>query len=179
YHADESGFHADIVTNELGTESKDPADVTIQSSAPTGAEAAATGPSGGSSSGVVRSGGHGGVRHAVVLFAVATLAAGRHAKLDADQSGYLLSHPESSFQRHEGNSNTQGRVSGSYSFKLPGGRERTVVYTADENGYRAEVMTNKLDTESKKFADVVIYSVAPTGAEAALLAPSASHVNRG
>lgn len=29
-----------MVTNELGTESKDPADVTIQSSAPTGPEAA-------------------------------------------------------------------------------------------------------------------------------------------
>ncbi|OQR66505.1 cuticle protein 16.8-like [Tropilaelaps mercedesae] len=40
YWADETGFHADVVTNELGTESKNPADVTIQSSAPTGAEAA-------------------------------------------------------------------------------------------------------------------------------------------
>jgi len=40
YWADQSGFHADIVTNELGTESKDPADVTIKSSAPTGPEAA-------------------------------------------------------------------------------------------------------------------------------------------
>ncbi|OQR80293.1 cuticle protein 10.9-like [Tropilaelaps mercedesae] len=40
YWADESGFHADIVTNELGTESKNPADVTIQSTAPTGEEAA-------------------------------------------------------------------------------------------------------------------------------------------
>lgn len=40
YYADETGFHADVVTNELGTESKNPADVTIQSSAPTGPEAA-------------------------------------------------------------------------------------------------------------------------------------------
>ncbi|OQR80288.1 cuticle protein 10.9-like [Tropilaelaps mercedesae] len=40
YWADETGFHADVITNELGTESKNPADVTIQSSAPTGAEAA-------------------------------------------------------------------------------------------------------------------------------------------
>lgn len=40
YWADETGFHADVVTNELGTESKNPADVTIQSSAPTGPEAA-------------------------------------------------------------------------------------------------------------------------------------------
>ncbi|XP_003739389.1 cuticle protein 10.9-like [Galendromus occidentalis] len=40
YYADETGFHADVITNELGTESKNPADVTIQSTAPTGAEAA-------------------------------------------------------------------------------------------------------------------------------------------
>jgi len=40
YWADETGFHADVVTNELGTESKNPADVTIKSSAPTGPEAA-------------------------------------------------------------------------------------------------------------------------------------------
>ncbi|XP_003739388.1 cuticle protein 10.9 [Galendromus occidentalis] len=40
YYADETGFHADVITNELGTESKNPADVTIQSSAPTGPEAA-------------------------------------------------------------------------------------------------------------------------------------------
>jgi hypothetical protein len=40
YHADESGFHAKIVTNELGTESKNPADVIIQSSALTGEQAA-------------------------------------------------------------------------------------------------------------------------------------------
>lgn len=40
YYADETGFHADVVTNELGTESKNPADVTIKSTAPTGPEAA-------------------------------------------------------------------------------------------------------------------------------------------
>ncbi|KAM7308579.1 cuticle protein 10.9 [Ixodes scapularis] len=44
YYADETGFHADVVTNELGTESKNPADVTIQSSAPTGAESAFANP---------------------------------------------------------------------------------------------------------------------------------------
>ena len=32
--ADKSGFHATITTNEIGTESKNPADVTIDSSAP-------------------------------------------------------------------------------------------------------------------------------------------------
>ncbi|OQR71288.1 cuticle protein 10.9-like [Tropilaelaps mercedesae] len=40
YHADETGFHAKVVTNELGTESKDAADATYQSSAITGEQAA-------------------------------------------------------------------------------------------------------------------------------------------
>ncbi|CAN8018326.1 unnamed protein product, partial [Ixodes persulcatus] len=40
YYADETGFHADVVTSEVGTESKNPADVTIQSSAVPGPEAA-------------------------------------------------------------------------------------------------------------------------------------------
>lgn len=40
YHADENGFHAKVITNELGTESKDPADVIFQSSALTGEQAA-------------------------------------------------------------------------------------------------------------------------------------------
>ncbi|XP_022647162.1 uncharacterized protein LOC111244381 [Varroa destructor] len=40
YHADESGFHAKVVTNELGTESGNPADVIFESSALTGEEAA-------------------------------------------------------------------------------------------------------------------------------------------
>jgi len=40
YWADDSGFHADVETNELGTESKDPADVTFRSTAITGEEAA-------------------------------------------------------------------------------------------------------------------------------------------
>ncbi|OQR79643.1 cuticular protein-like, partial [Tropilaelaps mercedesae] len=40
YYADDSGFYADVATNELGTEGKNPADVIIRSSAPTGPEAA-------------------------------------------------------------------------------------------------------------------------------------------
>lgn len=40
YHADETGFHAKVVTNELGTESKDAADATYTSSAMTGEQAA-------------------------------------------------------------------------------------------------------------------------------------------
>ena len=40
YYADETGFHANILTNELGTESKDAADATYQSSAIPGEQAA-------------------------------------------------------------------------------------------------------------------------------------------
>ncbi|XP_003739079.1 cuticle protein 16.8-like [Galendromus occidentalis] len=40
YYADETGFHANILTNELGTESKDAADAFYQSSAITGEQAA-------------------------------------------------------------------------------------------------------------------------------------------
>jgi len=40
YYADETGFHAKVVTNELGTESKDAADATYESSAITGEQAA-------------------------------------------------------------------------------------------------------------------------------------------
>lgn len=59
------------------------------------------------------------------------------------------------------------QVTGEYTIQLADGRMRTVKYTADENGYRAEIITNELGTESKNPADVTIESSAPTGAEAA------------
>lgn len=40
YTADESGFHPEIQTNELGTESKNPGDAVYVSSAPSGPDAA-------------------------------------------------------------------------------------------------------------------------------------------
>ncbi|KAL3180834.1 hypothetical protein MRX96_037248 [Rhipicephalus microplus] len=43
-----------------------------------------------------------------------------------------------------------------------------VTYTADENGYRAEIVTNEQGTESKNPADVVIQSSALPGPEAAI-----------
>lgn len=60
-------------------------------------------------------------------------------------------------------------MTGSYSISLADGRTRTVNYVADENGYRAEVTTNELGTESKNPADVVFTSSAITGHEAAIL----------
>ncbi|OQR71988.1 cuticle protein 10.9-like [Tropilaelaps mercedesae] len=61
-----------------------------------------------------------------------------------------------------------GRVQGSYTMTLADGRTRTVTYVADENGYRAEVTTNELGTESKNPADVIINSSAITGEQAAI-----------
>ncbi|XP_022696634.1 adult-specific rigid cuticular protein 15.7-like [Varroa jacobsoni] len=61
-----------------------------------------------------------------------------------------------------------GRIEGSYTMTLADGRTRTVTYVADENGYRAEVTTNELGTESKNPADVIINSSAITGEQAAI-----------
>ncbi|XP_003744493.1 cuticle protein 10.9 [Galendromus occidentalis] len=61
-----------------------------------------------------------------------------------------------------------GRVQGSYTIISADGRQRTVNYVADENGYRAEVTTNELGTESKNPADVIINSSAITGEQAAI-----------
>ncbi|XP_040074521.1 cuticle protein 10.9-like [Ixodes scapularis] len=69
---------------------------------------------------------------------------------------------------HEENGDGNGRVTGRYTLTDADGRTRTVTYTADENGFRAEVVTNELGTESKNPADVVFRSSAPTGPEAAI-----------
>ncbi|XP_022655667.1 glycine-rich cell wall structural protein 1.8-like [Varroa destructor] len=68
---------------------------------------------------------------------------------------------------HSAQGDAQGRVSGQYTIQLADGRSRTVKYTADEHGYRADIVTNELGTESKNPADVTIQSSAPTGEEAA------------
>lgn len=67
-----------------------------------------------------------------------------------------------------------GKIVGKYSIQLKDGRVRTVSYWADETGFHADIVTNELGTESKNPADVTIKSSAPTGPEAALLAPPRS-----
>lgn len=59
-----------------------------------------------------------------------------------------------------GEGDVSGRVSGSYTIRLADGRERDVVYVADEKGYRAEVTTNEKGTQSESPADVVLKSTA-------------------
>ncbi|XP_022651494.1 uncharacterized protein LOC111246326 isoform X1 [Varroa destructor] len=61
-----------------------------------------------------------------------------------------------------------GRVEGEYSINLGDGRVRVVRYVADENGYRADVSTDELGTESKNPNDVYIGSTAISGNDAAL-----------
>lgn len=61
-----------------------------------------------------------------------------------------------------------GRVEGEYSINLGDGRVRVVKYVADENGYRADVSTDELGTESKNPNDVWIGSTAISGFDAAL-----------
>ncbi|XP_077487033.1 cuticle protein 10.9-like [Amblyomma americanum] len=69
---------------------------------------------------------------------------------------------------HEQSGDGSGRVTGRYTINLADGRTRTVTYTADENGYRAEVVTNEQGTESKNPADVIFQSSALPGPEAAI-----------
>ncbi|EEC03473.1 cuticle protein, putative [Ixodes scapularis] len=68
---------------------------------------------------------------------------------------------------HEESGDGQGRVSGSYSFSLPDGRQRTVRYTADETGFHPELTTNEQGTESNSPADSSFSSSALPGPDAA------------
>jgi hypothetical protein len=69
---------------------------------------------------------------------------------------------------HSSRGDGSGRVEGEYSINLGAGQTRVVKYTADENGFVADVTTDELGTESKDPADVRFVSSAITGAQAAL-----------
>ncbi|CAN8018328.1 unnamed protein product, partial [Ixodes persulcatus] len=140
YVADEFGFRADVVTNEPGTESRSPADTTFTSSALPGPDAAAAFES-------TRLGGPG----------APTPYSYKHETTGED--GAVTVHEESG--------DGQGRVSGSYSFSLPDGRQRTVRYTADETGFHPELTTNEQGTESNSPADSSFSSSALPGPDAA------------
>lgn len=68
---------------------------------------------------------------------------------------------------HSENSDGNGNTQGEYFIKLADGRSRNVRYTADGNGFVAEIETNEPGTESKDAADAKYTSSALTGAEAA------------
>ncbi|CAN7989146.1 unnamed protein product, partial [Ixodes hexagonus] len=240
YVADENGFRAEVVTNEQGTESKNPADVTIQSSALPGPEAAIanepnrihlpqpsqdvqgelelgrvdsalhrTSHSMASEFGhpprittfrqhrldiiifVVHYRRYGPITSNLSQFALQTkYAMGLSSLLavswfQAAQRGFggarpdevfapipyafnYLSQLEDGSHSHEESGDGSGRVTGKYTLSTADGRTRTVTYVADENGFRAEVVTNEQGTESKNPADVTIQSSALPGPEAAI-----------
>jgi hypothetical protein len=69
----------------------------------------------------------------------------------------------SSSREETGDAN--GRIVGSYTIQGADGQQRRVEYVADENGFRANVITNEIGTESQPAADVQYVSSAPTAAE--------------
>ncbi|XP_022643930.1 pro-resilin-like isoform X2 [Varroa destructor] len=79
---------------------------------------------------------------------------------------------------HQQQADSKNRVTGQYSIMMADGRMRVVKYIADENGFRAEIVTNEQGTESKNPADVTIQSTAPTGEEASKQFGSAGPNNR-
>jgi len=83
------------------------------------------------------------------------------------QFAYKADSDEGSHSQEE-TSDASGRRQGSYTISLADGRQRTVTYIADEHGFRAEVSTNELGTESKDAADAKYSSSAITGEQAAL-----------
>ncbi|OQR76327.1 hypothetical protein BIW11_00618 [Tropilaelaps mercedesae] len=83
------------------------------------------------------------------------------------QFAYKAESNEGSYGQEE-TSDGNGRRQGSYNIALADGRQRTVSYVADENGFHAEVSTNELGTESKDSADVKYISSAITGEQAAV-----------
>lgn len=80
---------------------------------------------------------------------------------------YSAQDPEGGSHSHQQQADSRNRVTGQYSIMGADGRMRTVKYVADENGFRAEIVTNEQGTESKNPADVTIQSSAQTGEEAA------------
>ncbi|OQR72312.1 cuticle protein 10.9-like [Tropilaelaps mercedesae] len=80
---------------------------------------------------------------------------------------YASEDPEGSHSATQ-SGDAEGRMQGSYTITLADGRQRTVNYVADENGYRAEITTNELGTENRNPADVLFSSSAITGQQAAI-----------
>ncbi|XP_003741400.1 cuticle protein 16.8 [Galendromus occidentalis] len=83
------------------------------------------------------------------------------------QFAYKAESAEGSHSQEE-TSDGNNRRQGSYTIALADGRQRTVTYVADESGFRAEVTTNEIGTESKDAADAKYTSSAITGEQAAI-----------
>uniref|UniRef100_A0A061QLE1 Putative cuticular protein n=1 Tax=Cupiennius salei TaxID=6928 RepID=A0A061QLE1_CUPSA len=147
YVADEKGFRADIDTNEPGTKSDNPADVTLKSAAvekkyeaPTKYAAAQT---------------------------YTTKYEQKPIQFNLGSSGGAYSYnyesklEDGGSNAHSESSDGSGRVTGYYSMSAADGRRRKVDYSADGAGFTAAVNTNEFGTKSDSPANVQFMSSAP------------------
>ncbi|XP_035229339.1 uncharacterized protein LOC118201355 isoform X2 [Stegodyphus dumicola] len=149
YVADEQGFRADIDTNEPGTKSDNPADVSFRSSA------------------VEKL-----VKSAPKIYAHSKPAAAQPIQAPAafksasgSSGGYSYQYQSEledggSLGRGE-SGDASGKVSGYYSLSVADGRKRKVDYSADQGGFSAVVNTNEFGTKSDSPAHVTFLSSSP------------------
>jgi len=78
---------------------------------------------------------------------------------------YSSTHEDGLGSSRQESGDESGRVTGFYTLQGEDGQERRVEYVADENGFRAKVITNEIGTESKNPAHAEYESSAPTAAE--------------
>ncbi|GFS86852.1 cuticle protein 10.9 [Nephila pilipes] len=179
YSSGAEGFQAKIDTNEFGTKSDSPAHVQFYSSAPQPAAPAATSYAQSSSfqqQNQVKSYASAPIQQQPIQ--AATFATSpvkqqpvqNYAQYDSKPSPYAFSYDaqleDGSSSRTE-SADASGKVVGSYSLSNADGRQRTIHYTADHEGFRASVDTNEFGTQADSPADVQFNSNAPKQAPAA------------
>ncbi|GFY47836.1 cuticle protein 10.9 [Trichonephila inaurata madagascariensis] len=173
YSSGAEGFQAKIDTNEFGTKSDSPANVQFYSSAPQPAAPAATSYAQSSSfqqQKQVKTYAAAPIQQQAIqpaTFAAAPIKqqpAQSYAQYDSKPSPYAFSYDaqleDGSSSRTE-SADASGKVVGSYSLSTADGRQRTIHYTADHEGFRASVDTNEFGTQADSPADVQFNSNAP------------------
>ncbi|XP_023229147.1 cell wall protein IFF6-like isoform X2 [Centruroides sculpturatus] len=151
YTADAGGFKATIGTNEPGTKSESPAQVTFLSATPEIA------PVGIAQVPVIPAIYSGGPSSSAVSF---DLTPGSEEAPKPYSFGYTAEGIDG-VSAHQESSDGAGNVKGSYSLNTKDGRTRKVDYTADAGGFKASVNTNEQGTKSENPAQVLFHSTAP------------------
>ncbi|GIX92163.1 uncharacterized protein CEXT_524031 [Caerostris extrusa] len=175
YSSGTEGFQAKVETNEFGTKSESPANVQFYSSAPQ--------PSAPATSNFAKTTSFqqqtqrktyaaAPVQQQPIqpVFYATSPAKPQPVQAYAQQpSPYAFSYDaqleDGSSSRKE-SADASGKVVGSYSLATADGRQRTIHYTADHEGFRASVDTNEFGTKSDSPADVQFNSNAPKEAPA-------------